>query len=163
MRAADVPRALPEALLEGMLWDADGRRYETLSEVRAYSARVAASVGGMMSVVMGGRSEETLARACDLGVAMQLSNIARDVGEDAILGRLYLPLEWLREEDLIPTSGWRRRRSACPWVVVLRLLDEAARLYERAVPGIGIYHRAVASNPRGGAHCGDRAQVRPEW
>ena len=136
VRAADVPRELPEALLEGMLWDADGRRYETLSEVRAYAARVAAAVGGMMSVVMGGRSEETLARACDLGVAMQLSNIARDVGEDAILGRLYLPVEWLREEDLDPDI-WLAEPKFSPSLgrVVLRLLDEAARLYERAVPG----------------------------
>ena len=138
VRAADVPRELPEALLEGMLWDAEGRRYETLSDVRAYSARVAAAVGGMMSVVMGGRSAETLARACDLGVAMQLSNIARDVGEDASLGRLYLPLEWLRDEGLDP-DAWLASPAfdARLGRVVLRLLDEAEALYARAVPGIG--------------------------
>ena len=48
-----------------------------------------------MCVLMGVRSGDALARACDLGVAMQLTNIARDVGEDARAGRVYLPLDWL--------------------------------------------------------------------
>ncbi len=137
VRAADVPRALPDALLEGMLWDAEGRRYESLGDVRAYSARVAAAVGAMMSVLMGGRSEETLARACDLGVAMQLSNIARDVGEDATLGRVYLPLEWLADAD-IDVERWLAEPVFSDRLgsVVLRLLDEADHLYARAAPGI---------------------------
>jgi 15-cis-phytoene synthase len=91
----DMPRALPEALLEGLAWDATGRRYETLSELFDYSARVAAAVGAMMCVLMGVRDANALARACDLGVAMQLTNIARDVGEDARARRMYLPLAWL--------------------------------------------------------------------
>jgi hypothetical protein len=91
----DMPQALPEALLEGFAWDAEGRRYDTLSGVLAYSARVASAVGAMMCVLMGVRDADRLARACDLGLAMQLTNIARDVGEDARAGRLYLPLDWL--------------------------------------------------------------------
>ena len=82
-----MPRALPDALLEGLAWDAVGRRYETLSGVLAYSARVAAAVGAMMCVLMRVRDADALARACDLGLAMQLTNIARDVGEDARAGR----------------------------------------------------------------------------
>ncbi len=78
-----IPRELPEALLEGLAWDAEVRRYETLQDLGAYAARVAGSVGAMMTLVMGQRAPEIVGRACDLGVAMQLTNIARDVGEDA--------------------------------------------------------------------------------
>ena len=66
-----------------LAWDAAEYRYQTLSELRGYSARVASAVGAMMCVLMGVRDRDALARACDLGVAMQLTNIARDVGEDA--------------------------------------------------------------------------------
>ncbi|MFN5828372.1 MAG: phytoene/squalene synthase family protein, partial [Rhodobacterales bacterium] len=97
-----MPRALPEALLEGLAWDATGRQYDTLSAVLDYSARVAAAVGAMMCVLMRVRDADALARACDLGLAMQLTNIARDVGEDARAGRLYLPRDWLRDQGLDP-------------------------------------------------------------
>ncbi|MEP6837228.1 MAG: squalene/phytoene synthase family protein, partial [Bradyrhizobium sp.] len=73
-----IPRELPEALLEGLAWDAQVRRYETLRDLTAYAARVAGAVGAMMTLVMGQRSPEIVARACDLSVAMQLTNIARD-------------------------------------------------------------------------------------
>ena len=76
----EMPRALPEALLEGLAWDAVGRRYDTLSGVFDYSARVAAAVGAMMCVLMRVRDADALARACDLGVAMQLTNISREIG-----------------------------------------------------------------------------------
>jgi phytoene synthase len=137
VEAQRVPEALPRALLEGMEWDAVERRHETLSDVLAYSARVAASVGAMMSVVMERRAPRTLARACDLGVAMQLSNIARDVGEDARMGRLYLPHAWLREAGLDP-DAWLARPEFTPALgaVVRRLLDVARPLYERAAVGI---------------------------
>ena len=97
MRRSAMPAALPEALLEGLAWDAEGRTYETLEELYDYAARVAGAVGVMMTLIMGVRSPEALARANDLGIAMQLTNIARDVGEDARMGRIYLPRRWLRE------------------------------------------------------------------
>ena len=132
-----MPRALPEALLEGLAWDAMERRYHTLSDVRAYGARVAAAVGAMMCVLMRVREADALARACDLGVAMQLTNIARDVGEDARAGRIYLPLEWFDAAGLDvaafladPVASDPVRR------MVKRLLSEAQRLYLRAVPGV---------------------------
>ena len=133
-----LPRALPEALLEGFAWDAAGRRYETLGELEAYAARVAGSVGAMMAVLMGARGTTALARASDLGVAMQYSNIARDVGEDARAGRLYLPLAWLREAGLDPAAFVAEPRfDARLASVVARLLAEAERLYRRAAAGIG--------------------------
>ena len=57
-----------------------------------------------MCVLMRVRDADALARACDLGVAMQLTNIARDVGEDARAGRIYLPLDWIHAEGLDPQS-----------------------------------------------------------
>ena len=72
-----LPRHLLDALIEGFAWDASGRTYDSIEDVHAYGARVAGSVGAMMSWIMGPQSMDTLARACELGVAMQLSNIAR--------------------------------------------------------------------------------------
>jgi phytoene synthase len=135
----DMPRALPDALLEGLAWDAAEHSYDTLSGVRDYSARVASAVGAMMCVLMRVRDPDALARACDLGVAMQLTNIARDVGEDARMGRIYLPLDWLTEagidpvnfvHDPLPTDDVRR--------MVKRLLQEADRLYRRSEAGIDV-------------------------
>jgi len=133
----EMPRALPEALLEGLAWDAVGRRYDTLSDVRAYSARVASAVGAMMCVLMRVRDPHALARACDLGVAMQLTNIARDVGEDARAGRIYLPTDWLAEAG-IDTADFLRDPEATPAIrrMVSRLLSEADRLYLRSEAGI---------------------------
>ncbi len=135
----DMPRALPEALLEGLAWDAVERRYETLSDVRDYSARVASAVGAMMCVLMRVRDADALARACDLGVAMQLTNIARDVGEDSRAGRIYLPLEWLADEG-IALDDFFDAPQATPEIrrMVRRLLAEARRLYVRSEAGIGV-------------------------
>lgn len=134
---AQMPRALPEALLEGFAWDAMERRYRSLSEVRAYSARVAAAVGAMMCVIMGARDPHVLARACDLGVAMQLTNIARDIGEDAAAGRIYLPQDWLEEAGLTP-DGFLSAPGPAPATAEMtrRLLFEADRLYHRAEAGV---------------------------
>jgi len=134
-----MPRALPEALIEGLAWDAEGRRYDDIGGLRAYGARVAGSVGAMMTVLMGRRDAETLARACDLGVAMQLSNIARDVGEDARAGRLYLPLDWMAAAGIDPAAFLADPRpSPALGALVAALLAEAERLYERSAPGVGL-------------------------
>jgi 15-cis-phytoene synthase len=132
-----LPRPLLDALLEGFAWDAAARRYETLEDVQAYAARVAGSVGAMMSWLMGARHPDTLARACELGVAMQLTNIARDVGEDARRARLYLPRQWLRDANLDP-DAWLASPVCSPQLqqVVSRLLVEADRLYVVSVAGI---------------------------
>ena len=132
-----IPRAVPEALLEGFAWDAAGRRYETLTELTDYAVRVAGTVGAMMAMLMGVRAPKIVARACDLGVAMQLSNIARDVGEDAAAGRLYLPLQWLREAG-IDGDAWLGSPVFSPALggVVQRLLQHADMLYARAGSGV---------------------------
>ncbi|MEO1773880.1 MAG: phytoene/squalene synthase family protein [Pseudomonadota bacterium] len=137
-----IPLEVPAALIEGLRWDEQGRRYETLADVEAYAARVAGTVGVMMTLLMGERRPEVLARACDLGVAMQLSNIARDVGEDAGNGRLYLPRGWMRAAGLEPEAFLAAPRfTPALGHVVGRLLDRAEDLYDRAVPGIAALPR----------------------
>jgi len=133
-----IPVQIPESLLEGFSWDATGRRYATLSQLNEYAVRVAGTVGVMMALLMGRREREVLACACDLGVAMQLTNIARDVGDDARLGRLYLPADWMREAGIDP-DAWLARPAFSPALagVVDRLLATAEPLYARAAAGIG--------------------------
>jgi 15-cis-phytoene synthase len=132
-----IPRALPDALLEGFQWDAEGRTYETFDDVVAYAVRVAGTVGCMMTLLMGQREPAVLARAIELGVAMQLTNIARDVGEDARNGRLYLPRQWLRAAGIEPQEiiGEPTFTPALGRVVEM-LLDEANVIYRKAELGI---------------------------
>ena len=126
-----IPRAVPDALIEGFAWDAQGRNYKALSDVTAYGVRVAGTVGVMMSLIMGQRKPEALARAIDLGVAMQFSNIARDVEEDEKLGRNYVPQEWIGESKSKATS---------------RLVNEAEIIYQRAASGIVLLPRACRAS-----------------
>lgn len=132
-----VPEELLHALIEGFAWDREGRRYETISDLRAYAARVAGSVGAVMTVLMGVRTPSALARACDLGVAMQLTNIARDVGEDARNGRVYLPSDWLRDAAVDEGALLGSPRSSPELgTVVARTLLAAESLYARSELGI---------------------------
>jgi phytoene synthase len=132
-----LPRHLLEALIEGFAWDSAGRIYNNIEEVHDYAARVAGSVGAMMCWIMGLQNIETLERACEMGVAMQLTNIARDVGADAALGRCYLPRRWLIEAGVQPEE-WLAQPEITPGIkiVVARLLAEADRLYKQSQHGI---------------------------
>jgi phytoene synthase len=133
----EIPRELPEALLEGFEWDLEGRRYDDGEQLNAYASRVAGAVGEMMAHLMKARSADALASASDLGIAMQLTNIARDVGQDARAGRLYLPTSWLRQVGIEP-DDWLRSPVFSPQIrqVIERLLDVADTLYARADVGI---------------------------
>lgn len=141
-----IPREFPDALLEGFAWDAAEKQYETLADVHDYAVRVAGTVGAMMAIIMGVRSQKSIARACELGMAMQLTNIARDVGEDARLGRCYLPAEWLREEGIEQTE-WLQQPdySEALGRVIQRLLNHADELYLQAETGIS--HLPMACRP----------------
>ena len=137
-----LPMPLLDALLEGFAWDAEGRQYETFEALLDYAARVAGTVGALMALVMRTRGTAALERACELGLAMQLTNIARDVGEDARRGRLYLPRQWMREAGLDPDAWLAAPRfDEALGSVVARLLAEADRLYARAEHGIAALPR----------------------
>jgi phytoene synthase len=137
VRQYRLPREVLEALLQGFAWDAQGRSYRDLPGVHRYSVRVAGSVGIAMALLMGVRDAQLLARAADLGVAMQLTNIARDVGEDARNGRVYLPHRWLREAGLSAAELIADPRfTPALGTVVKRLLAAADLLYQRADSGI---------------------------
>jgi phytoene synthase len=139
VRKFEIPQVIPAALIEGLAWDSEGRRYENFDALLDYAARVAGSVGVMMASVMGVRAPAALARASDLGVAMQLTNIARDVGEDARAGRLFLPLDWLARSG-IEVSKFLQKPEFTPEIALLvqRLLAEATLLYQRGAAGISM-------------------------
>ncbi|MFN3344305.1 MAG: phytoene/squalene synthase family protein [Chloroherpetonaceae bacterium] len=101
-----IPKNLPLELIDGVCMDLKQNRYETFDELYTYCYKVASVVGLMTSEIFGYTSEESLKHAIELGIAMQLTNILRDVGEDAQKGRIYLPLEDLKkfnltEEDIL--------------------------------------------------------------
>jgi phytoene synthase len=90
-----------------------------------------------MTLIMGVRDRNILERACELGLAMQLTNIARDVGEDARNNRLYLPRDWLAEEGIDP-DAWLANPTFDKNIskVIQRLICHADEMYERASYGI---------------------------
>lgn len=105
-REVDIPRQWIDDLLEGFALDAQGWRPQSTDDLLRYCYHVAGSVGRMMAVVMGvdPADTDTLDRACDLGIAFQLANIARDLVPDAATGRIYLPAAWLDEAGLAPET-----------------------------------------------------------
>ena len=124
-----IPAHYALELIEGMAMDVRGTRYQTFKDLSLYCYRVAGTVGLMMSHVMGLRDEQALKHAADLGIAMQLTNIARDITEDASMGRIYLPLEWLKEADIAPEEIAAVKNRPKLALVTKRLLQEAQRYY----------------------------------
>jgi len=136
--ATCLPGAFVHQHLDGFAMDVAARRYESLDDTLEYCYGVAGVVGLMMAWIMGVRDRPTLLRACDLGLGFQLTNIARDVGDDLDAGRVYLPGVWLREAGAELTPGVpltsATRQALVP--VVARLLDEANGYYASAWYGI---------------------------
>lgn len=127
-------------LLRGFEMDVHQHSYDTLEDTLRYSYHVAGVVGVMMAIVMGVSPEDdgTLDRASDLGIAFQLTNIARDIIDDAAIGRIYVPGDWLQQEGVTPDPAAildERNREAV-WKVAMRLLKEADRYYQSAGPGV---------------------------
>ena len=136
--ATGLPRRLADDHLAGFAMDTDGRMYATVDDTLDYCYHVAGVVGLMMAWVMGVRDPQVLSRASDLGLAFQLSNIARDVGDDLAHGRLYLPADWLREAGVMLTPGVPLGAPAAAAVApaVARVIAEAERYYDAAWYGI---------------------------
>lgn len=123
-----LPHRFAYDLIEGFRLDLEEWGPRSEKDLYRYCYHVAGTVGCMMAIAMGVSpdDEDTLDRACDLGMAFQLSNIARDVEEDDRGGRCYLPEEWLVEMDMPP--GQHMKPPFRPRLTVLarRLVDRAA-------------------------------------
>ena len=96
----NLPRVQFDALIDGVAMDASPRRYETFADLEPYCHRVASSVGLMCAEIFGYRERAVLDYARDLGVALQLTNILRDVAVDYRVGRFYLPAADLAKFDV---------------------------------------------------------------
>lgn len=122
-----MPDRYPLDLIEGFRSDVEERKFATFADTLTYCYHVAGCVGVMMAIAMGVRPDDraTLDRACDLGMAFQLNNIARDVVEDAGNGRCYLPDDWLAEAGLTRATFAVPENRAALASVVARLVDEA--------------------------------------
>ena len=131
-----IPAHYALELIEGMAMDARGTRYNSLKELLLYCYRVAGTVGLMMSHVMGLRDESALKHAADLGIGMQLTNIARDIREDAAMGRIYLPLSWLQEVQIPPKEIAAPEYREKLAMLSVHLLREADRYYRSGDAGL---------------------------
>lgn len=129
---------LPLDILQGFRMDVEGRHYHTIDETLVYCYHVAGAVGVTMALIMGVSpcDAETLDRACDLGLAFQLTNIARDVMDDARAGRVYLPDTFLGVDHATPADVLDPAHHARVVAAAHRLLDLADRYYDSARAGI---------------------------
>lgn len=128
-RECALPRHYVDDVVAGFALDSAGWAPATLPDLMTYCYHVAGAVGCLMAIVMGVApdDEAMLDRACDLGLAFQLANVARDVAEDAAAGRCYLPRGWLIEMNL--AKDMLLAPEARPRLAILtrRLADLAAR------------------------------------
>jgi phytoene synthase len=104
-RDREIPRAYPDAMLAGMAMDLADVRYRTVDDLVTYAYRVAGVVGLMMTHVFGVLDDDAVVPAAHLGIAMQLTNVCRDVAEDWRRGRLYLPDELLAAHGAAGLAG----------------------------------------------------------
>ena len=126
----------PFDLLAGLRMDVEGRTYHTLEDVLDYCYCVAGAVGVMMATIMGVRTLPQLRCACDLGIAFQLTNIARDIIDDHQIGRVYLPAVWLAQHGLTPETLCQRAFRPQLSLIANQLLDVADDYFRSAAGGL---------------------------
>jgi len=132
----NIPLQLAYDHLDGFAMDVRETHYQTFDDTLQYCYRVAGVVGLMMARVMGVRDDAVLDRACDLGLAFQLTNIARDIVEDARVGRCYLPAQWLAEENIPPEAIAAPQMRQPLAGLARRLVAEAEAYYASARAGL---------------------------
>ncbi|MFH1457986.1 MAG: phytoene/squalene synthase family protein [Candidatus Omnitrophota bacterium] len=132
----NIPKTYFDELIEGMRMDLKVNRYETFDDLYGYCYRVAGVVGLVMLKIFGYRQKEAEKYALDLGVAMQLTNIIRDIKEDLLRGRVYLPQEEMNRfgvtEEQLSSNRWDENlRSLLKFQI-----NRARQYYARSEPGI---------------------------
>ena len=139
-RRHGISPRLANDLIDGFAMDVAGTRYRSLTELCAYCYGVAGAVGVMMALILGvpRADADTLDRAADLGLAFQMTNIARDVVADARAGRVYLPTDWLAEAGVpaTPAAVADPRNATAVFGVTRRLVEAAEPYYHSAEAGI---------------------------
>jgi phytoene synthase len=132
-----------QTVLDGMTMDLERNRYLDFSELERYCHCVAGVVGLMSARIFGDTDESTRRYAHDLGIAFQLTNIIRDVGEDARRGRVYLPQDELARFD-VPASALLRRETVPGFRALMAFQVARAReWYERAMSSLPAAARAA--------------------
>jgi phytoene synthase len=145
VKAFDLPQARFEDIIEGMRMDLDYNRYPDFATLEVYCHRVAGVVGLLSARIFGYSVPATLEYARDLGIALQLTNIVRDVGEDVRRNRIYLPLDELDRFGVTTDD-----------LILFRETDEIAALLRfQAERAKAFYARAMAALP-----ASDRKQQR---
>ena len=130
-----VDDAPARALLEGIRCDLNHVAYPTWEALRRYCYLVAGTVGELIAPVLGCRDHRALAQAAELGIAMQLTNILRDIAEDAASGRLYLPLDELHDFGCDPSLIMRGEIPSGFEAFMAFQIRRARGLYKDALPG----------------------------
>ncbi len=131
-----IPLEYPLDLLRGVKMDIQNARYQNFDELYVFCYRVAAVVGLMMTHVLGYKNDEAFAYAEKLGVAMQLTNILRDVQEDKDMGRIYLPLDELQEFGCSENNVLEERMTPAFRELIRFQVNRAHSYYEAAADGI---------------------------
>lgn len=136
-----IPETYVAQLIDGVGRDLEKTRYESFDSLSEYCYGVASTVGLMSMHIIGFQHPDALRYAVKMGVALQLTNILRDVGEDLQLGRVYLPRNELRRFDL-DVEDLASGRISDRWREFVRFqIARARRLYRQALPGIALLHR----------------------
>lgn len=141
LRRYPIKEELPLELMRGVLMDTYTKRYETWSDLRVYCYRVASVVGLMSSEIFGYSKPETLDYAEALGLAMQLTNILRDLREDAQMGRVYLPQEDMERFGYTEAQLLRGEVNQSFCALMRFEIERARTLYRDAEQGIPLLDR----------------------
>jgi phytoene synthase len=128
----DLPQEYFLEIIDGMEMDLEQQRYATFKELSLYCYRVASVVGLLSAEIFGYRDRHTLKYARDLGMAFQLTNILRDVGEDARRGRIYLPMEDLQRFGVQEQDLLQGRESPEFYQLMVFEAERAREFYRRA-------------------------------
>lgn len=141
LRSYKIPEKLPLELVQGVLMDTRVKRYETFDDLYVYCYRVASTVGLMSSEILGYTDAVALRYAEAMGVAMQLTNILRDVREDAAMNRIYLPQEDLRKFEVSEKQIFAGEANE-NFVKMMRFQIARARgFYREGEKGIGLLEK----------------------